>query len=186
MKVKKGSNYPESYFTAEESKQTVVSMDFNFTSPEQIEEEKPVSQEVTNNDFSFVTNESTDYEADRQAEIQEAVKPMLEENTKKVLQEQHDKFKLEVHEVLADEVSHRLGKYEKRRRHRAIREGIGVALKWLFVAAIIFVFVANDQLREEVVTIAGDVKEIVVGLLNDEEVSSNKLVSDILDFGGME
>ena len=185
MNVRTGTNYSEDYFKADEPKKSVVDVDFDFVSSEQVADKVQEPNKV-DADFSFVTNSLADYEADRQAEIQEAVKPMLEENTKKVLQEQHDKFKLEVHEVLADEVSYRLGKYEKRRKRRAIREGLGVVIKWLCIAAVIFVFVANDQLREEAATIAGDVKEIVVGLLNDEEVSSNKLVEDIFSLGGDE
>ncbi len=168
----------EGYFKVEEN---VVETDFDFTASEQNEMAKQPEVQAVDTDFSNICSNEVDYEAERREEIHNAVKPLIEENTKRVIQEQHDKFKLEVHEVLNDEVFHRLGKYEKRRRRRAIKEGLGVALKWLFIGAIIFIFVANDQLREEAITIANDVKEIVVGLLNDEEVSSNKLVNDVLN-----
>lgn len=58
-------------------------------------------------------------EAYREEEFSKKVNPILHETTKKAVAEavraENDKVKLEISEVLQDEVSYRLGKYEKRR-----------------------------------------------------------------------
>ncbi len=55
----------------------------------------------------------------------------------------------------------------------------GPYIRWGIVAFIIFIIFKNDQLRTRVCIVAKDVKEIVICLISNKEVSFDKLVKDL-------
>lgn len=127
-------------------------------------------------------------EAYRQEEFANKINPILHETTKKAVAEavkaQNDKTKLEISEVLQDEVSHRLSKYEKRRKRRDLKEKIGFCIKGVvFILAFLIIF-GNAQIRLRISIVAKDAGEIISDLLQGKEASSNKLVEDLFkDWG---
>lgn len=122
-------------------------------------------------------------EAYRQEEFANKINPILHETTKKAVAEavkaQNDKTKLEISEVLQDEVSHRLSKYEKRRKRRDLKEKIGFCIKGVvFILAFLIIF-GNAQIRLRISIVAKDAGEIISDLLQGKDTSSNKLVEDL-------
>ncbi|MDE7476671.1 MAG: hypothetical protein K2M91_01750 [Lachnospiraceae bacterium] len=124
---------------------------------------------------------NNDYEKHQTAE---KIAPVVKEVTKQAVSEavkyQQDKLKVEVSELLQEDVGYRLDKYEKRRRRRDIKDKLGVAVKWIVVIGIIAFIYGTPQLRLKFAILFRDFGELVEGLLNNEEVSSNKLVEDAL------
>lgn len=122
-------------------------------------------------------------EAYRQEEFANKINPILHETTKKAVAEavkaQNDKTKLEISEVLQDEVSSRLSKYERRRRRRDLKEKIGFCIKGVvFILAFLIIF-GNAQIRLRISIVAKDAGEIISDLLQGKDTSSNKLVEDL-------
>lgn len=122
-------------------------------------------------------------EAYRQEEFANKINPILHETTKKAVAEavkaQNDKTKLEISEVLQDEVSSRLSKYERRRRRRDLKEKIGFCIKGVvFILAFLIIF-GNAQIRLRISLVAKDAGEIISDLLQGKDTSSNKLVEDL-------
>lgn len=129
-----------------------------------------------------------DEEAYRQEEFANKVNPILHETTKKAVAEavkaQNDKMKLEVSEVLQDEVSYRLGKYEKRRKRRDLKEKIGFCIKGVVIIVVFLIIFGNAQIRLRISLVAKDAGELISDLLQGKEASSNKLVEDLFkDWG---
>lgn len=122
-------------------------------------------------------------EAYRQEEFSKKVQPILHETTKKVVSEavkaQNDKMRLEVSEVLQDEVSYRLSKYEKRRKRRDLKEKIGFITKGVVIFLVILFIFGNQQLRTRIALVAKDAGDMLADLLQGKETSSNKLVHDL-------
>ena len=122
-------------------------------------------------------------EAYRQEEFSKKVQPILHETTKKAVSEavkaQNEKMKLEVSEVLQDEVSYRLSKYEKRRRRRDLKEKIGFVIKGVVIFLVILFIFGNQQLRTRIALVARDAGDIIADLLQGKPTSSNKLVEDL-------
>ncbi len=122
-------------------------------------------------------------EAYRQEEFANKVNPILHETTKKAVSEavkaQNDKVKLEISEVLQDEVSYRLGKYEKRRKRRDLKEKIGFCIKGVVLIIVFLIIFGNAQIRLRISLVAKDAGEIISDLLQGKETSSNKLVEDL-------
>lgn len=124
-----------------------------------------------------------DEEAYRQEEFANKVNPILHETTKKAVSEavkaQNDKVKLEISEVLQDEVSYRLGKYEKRRKRRDLKEKIGFCIKGVVIIVVFLIIFGNAQIRLRISLVAKDTGELISNLLQGKEASSNKLVEDL-------
>ena len=124
-----------------------------------------------------------DEEAYRQEEFANKVNPILHETTKKAVSEavkaQNDKVKLEISEVLQDEVSYRLGKYEKRRKRRDLKEKIGFCIKGVVIIVVFLIIFGNAQIRLRISLVAKDTGELISDLLQGKEASSNKLVEDL-------
>ena len=122
-------------------------------------------------------------EAYRQEEFTNKVAPIVDESAKKAVSEavkaQNDKMKLEISEVLQDEVSFRLGKYERRRRRRDLREKIGFIIKGVVILLVIALIFGNAQLRLRISLIAKDAGELISDLFSGRDTSSNKLVEDL-------
>lgn len=122
-------------------------------------------------------------EAYRQEEFANKVNPILHETTKKAVSEavkaQNDKVKLEISEVLQDEVSYRLGKYEKRRKRRDLKEKIGFCIKGVVIIVVFLIIFGNAQIRLRISLVAKDTGELISDLLQGKEASSNKLVEDL-------
>lgn len=122
-------------------------------------------------------------EAYRQEEFANKVNPILHETTKKAVSEavkaQNDKVKLEISEVLQDEVSYRLGKYEKRRKRRDLKEKIGFCVKGVVIIVVFLIIFGNAQIRLRISLVAKDTGELISDLLQGKEASSNKLVEDL-------
>lgn len=122
-------------------------------------------------------------EAYRQEEFANKVNPILHETTKKAVSEavkaQNDKVKLEISEVLQDEVSYRLGKYEKRRKRRDLKEKIGFCVKGVVLIIVFLIIFGNAQIRLRISLVAKDAGEIISDLLRGKDTSSNKLVEDL-------
>ena len=98
---------------------------------------------------------------------------------KKAVKLNNERIKLEVNEVLADEVGYRLDKYEKRRKFRQRKDFVTGVLKAVAVLiAVLFIF-GNAQLRLRFWIIFKDIGDLVHGLVNNEEVTSNQLVEDM-------
>lgn len=127
-------------------------------------------------------------EAYREEEFSKKVNPILHETTKKAVAEavraENDKVKLEISEVLQDEVSYRLGKYEKRRKRRDLKEKIGFCIKGVVLILIFLIIFGNKQIRMRISIVAKDAGEIISDLLQGKDTSSNKLVEDLFkDWG---
>lgn len=122
-------------------------------------------------------------EAYRQEEFANKVNPILHETTKKAVSEavkaQNDKVKLEISEVLQDEVSYRLGKYEKRRKRRDLKEKIGFCIKGVVLIIVFLIIFGNAQIRLRISLVAKDAGEMISDLLRGKDTSSNKLVEDL-------
>lgn len=127
-------------------------------------------------------------EAYRQEEFANKVNPILHETTKKAVSEavkaQNDRVKLEISEVLQDEVSSRLSKYERRRWRRDLKEKISWILKAIIVVLVTLIIFGNKQIRMRISIVAKDAGELISDLLQGKEASSNKLVEDLFkDWG---
>ncbi len=99
-----------------------------------------------------------------------------------------DAVEIEVKKAVKKDIGHRLDKYEKRRNRRFMANIIGTCMKWGIAVLIALTIYGNVQLRTRIILVAQDVREMVTCLLNNEEVSSNKLVEDLFrdlgdDFG---
>ena len=105
---------------------------------------------------------------------------------KEAIKYHEDKLKAEVNEVLQEEVGYRLNRYEKRRRRRDVKDKIGVVIKWIVIVGIISFIYGTPQLRTKFAILFRDLGDLVVGLVNNEEVSSNKLVEDALSDLGVD
>lgn len=144
--------------------------------------EFPVTTEqvsLANEDFGEISlvdeeNEYQKYQTERK------IAPVVKEAVSEAVKFQNDKFKVEVNEVLQSEVAYRLTKYEKRRRRRDIKDKIGVVIKWIVVIGVIAFIYGTPQLRTKISILFRDFGDLVVGLVNNEEVTSNKLVEDAL------
>lgn len=152
-------------------------------------EEKKHTQLVTviQEDLSNIDVHDAE-EAYQSNEFNNRVQPVLKETTEKAVAQavryQNDKLKLEVAEVLSDEVSYRLSRYEKRRRRRDFREKASGVAKFIITVIVILFILGNQQLRLRFAIVFQDLGDLIVGLINGEEVSSNKLVHDIfMDMG---
>ena len=69
-----------------------------------------------------------------------------------------------------------------------VRRGdkIGVVIKWIVIVGIISFIYGTPQLRTKFAILFRDLGDLVVGLVNNEEVSSNKLVEDALSDLGVD
>lgn len=119
-------------------------------------------------------------------QTEKKIVPVVKEAVGEAVKYQNDKLKAEVNEVLQGEVGYRLDKYEKRRRRRDVKEKLGVVLKWVVVVGIIAFIYGTPQLREKFSILFRDFGDLIEGLMNNEEVSSNKLVEDALSDLGVD
>ena len=154
-------------------------------------EDMPFEETVTTEVASLIEDDnlgelsleeaSNEYEKHQTAE---KIAPVVKEVTKQAVSEavkyQQDKFKVEVNELLQEDVGYRLDKYEKRRRRRDVKDKLGVVAKWIIVVGIIAFIYGTPQLRTKFSILFRDFGDLVEGLINNEEVSSNKLVEDAL------
>ena len=154
-------------------------------------EDMPFEETVTTEVASLIEDDnlgelsleeaSNEYEKHQTAE---KIAPVVKEVTKQAVSEavkyQQDKFKVEVNELLQEDVGYRLDKYEKRRRRRDVKDKLGVVAKWIIVVGIIAFIYGTPQLRTKFAILFRDFGDLVEGLINNEEVSSNKLVEDAL------
>ena len=117
------------------------------------------------------------------AEIHKEAEPLIQTtvNTevKKAVKLNNERIKLEVNEVLADEVGYRLDKYEKRRKFRQRKDFVIGVLKAVAVLIVVLFIFGNAQLRLRFQIIFKDIGDLVHGLVNNEEVTSNQLVEDM-------
>lgn len=160
-------------------KDNLIEIDESFDSvnPEQQEPAEAVA--VANEDFESLENEAVEYE---QWQTEKKIVPVVKE----AIKYHEDKLKAEVNEVLQDEIGFRLNRYEKRRRRRDVKEKIGVALKWIVVIGIIAFIYGTPQLRLKFSILFRDLGDLITGLVNNEDVSSNQLVEDALSGLGVD
>lgn len=104
----------------------------------------------------------------KETELQQEAVPLIK-----------DAVEIEVKKAVRKDIGHRLDKYEKRRNRRFMANIIGTCIKWGIAVLIALAIYGNVQLRTRIILVAQDVKEMVTCLLNNEEVSSNKLVEDL-------
>lgn len=119
-------------------------------------------------------------------QTEKKIVPVVKEAVGEAVKYQNDKLKAEVNEVLQGEVGYRLDKYEKRRRRRDVKEKLGVVLKWVVVVGIIAFIYGTPQLRLKFSILFRDFGDLIEGLMNNEEVSSNQLVDDALSNLGVD
>lgn len=144
------------------------------------EESKPVEAvAVANEDFESLEHEAVEYE---QRQTEKKIVPVVKE----AIKYHEDKLKAEVNEVLQEEVGYRLTRYEKRRRRRDVKDKIGVVIKWIVIVGIIAFIYGTPQLRTKFSILFRDLGDLITGLVNNEEVSSNQLVEDALSNLGVD
>lgn len=114
-----------------------------------------------------------------QQEAAPLIRGAVEEEVKKAVEFNNENLKAEVNKAVKKDIGHRLDKYDKRRKWRFMADMTGTCIKWGIVALIALTIYGNVQLRTRICLVAGDVKEMVICLINHEEVSSNKLVEDL-------
>lgn len=145
-----------------------------------MEEQEPAEAvAVANEDFESLEHEAVEYE---QRQTEKKIAPVVKE----AIKYHEDKLKAEVNEVLQEEVGYRLNRYEKRRRRRDIKDKLGVALKWVVVLGIIAFIYSTPQLRLKFSVLFRDLGDLITGLVNNDEVSSNKLIDDALSDLGVD
>lgn len=148
------------------------------------EESKPVEAvAVVKEDFDGLGQETAEYE---QRQTEKKVVPIVKAEIGKAVKFQNDKLKAEVEEVLQSEVGYRLNRYEKRRRRRDIKDRLGFVLKWVIVIGIIAFIYSTPQLRLKFAILFRDFGDLITGMLNNQEVSSNQLVEDALSDLGVD
>lgn len=160
-------------------KDNLIEIDESFDGviPEQQETVEAVA--VANEDFESLEHEAVEYE---QRQTEKKIVPVVKE----AIKYHEDKLKAEVNEVLQEEVGYRLTRYEKRRRRRDIKDKLGVALKWVVVLGIIAFIYSTPQLRLKFSVLFRDLGDLITGLVNNDEVSSNQLVEDALSGLGVD
>lgn len=123
-------------------------------------------------------------DAYKMAEVAKSAKPAIEATAEIAVGEaikfQHEKMKFDMQEALQDEVSYRLGKYEKKRRNRRIKNLLGVLVKVIIITAIVVVIWNNDAIRDKIILLVTDFVEIVKDLWSDGDASSNKFFQDLV------
>lgn len=154
-----------------------VNESFDGVIPEQQEPVEAVA--VANEDFESLEHEAVEYE---QRQTEKKIVPVVKE----AIKYHEDKLKAEVNEVLQDEVGYRLSRYEKRRRRRDVKDKIGVALKWVVVIGIISFIYSTPQLQLKFSVLFRDLGDLVIGLVNNKDVSSNQLIEDALSGLGVD
>lgn len=154
-----------------------VNESFDGVIPEQQEPVEAVA--VANEDFDSLEHEAVEYE---QRQTEKKIVPVVKE----AIKYHEDKLKAEVNEVLQDEVGYRLSRYEKRRRRRDVKDKIGVVIKWIVIVGVIAFIYGTPQLRTKFSILFRDFGDLVIGLVNNEDVSSNQLVEDALSGLGVE
>lgn len=148
------------------------------------DEQEPVGAvAVANEDFDSLEHEAVEYE---QRQTEKKVAPVVKEAVSEAVKYQNDKLKAEVNEVLQSEVGYHLSKYEKRRRRRDVKDKLGIVIKWVVVIGIIAFIYGTPQLRIKFAILFRDFGDLIEGMLNNEEVSSNQLVEDALSNLGVE
>lgn len=166
-------------------KDNLIEIDESFDGviPEQQEPAEAVA--VANEDFGelFLANKENEYQ---KHQTEEKIAPVVKEAVGEAVKYQNDKLKAEVNEVLQEEVGYRLSRYEKRRRRHDVKDKIGVTLKWVVIIGVIAFIYGTPQLRTKFSILFRDFGDLVVGLMNNEEVSSNKLIEDTLSGLGVE
>ncbi len=162
-----------------------VDMTFEEGIQETVELFEPVQTElvtVSDEDFTGVSVADAE-EAYQQNEFNSKVAPIVQETTQRAVKEavkyQQDKLKLEVAEVLESEVGYRLSKYEKRRRRREFKERISSICKGVVILIVVLVIMGNSQLRLRFALLVKNLGDLFIGLIQNEEVESNKLVEDL-------
>lgn len=172
---------------AKEQEVVLVEDDLSFDGVADTQEErvenKPNEVAITKNeDLSGVAlaDDELSYEAN---ELNKKMQPVLHETTTKAVKEavkyQNDKLKLEVAEVLDDEVSSRLEKYDRRRRRRDFNEKVRAISKGVVILLVVLFIIGNQQLRLRFALVFQDVGEMIISLMKGENTSSNKLVEDL-------
>jgi diguanylate cyclase (GGDEF)-like protein len=112
-------------------------------------------------------------------ELNNKVQPIAKQAVTEAVKQQNDKLKLEVAEVLDDEVSYRLNKYEKRRRRRDFKEKVGFILKVVVVVVLTLFILGNQSLRLRFALVFKDFGDMVVSMMKGDDTSSNNLVEDL-------
>lgn len=137
--------------------------------------------ETTVNDMKVADNAS-EYEA---KEFAEAVAPIIEEVTDKAIDESlkfhNEKTRMDVHEALNEEVAYRLGKYERKRKARKAKDIVSTVIKYILILLAIIIIWSNEPIRLKIIETATNLFDIVQGLINGEEVNSNKFFQDLFN-----
>lgn len=117
------------------------------------------------------------------AELERQAQPLIREATKHAVSEaikfENAKVNVEVQDVLQEEVSYRLDKYERKRNRRKTKNLVKNLVKWGMLTAFVIGIYNNIELRTRISILAIDVKELVVDLVRGEDTSSNQLVNDL-------
>lgn len=118
-------------------------------------------------------------------ELAEKVTPIIEQVTDRAVSEtiryQNEKTRLDVQEALHEEVAYRLGKYERRRKRRKFSNFLGVLIKAIIIIVVVSTIWSNVPLRNKIINTAQNLYEIVIGLINDEDVSSNEFFEELFE-----
>ncbi len=138
-------------------------------------------------------------ESYRETEFDEKIKPIVKEKVNEAVQTTTrlatDKLKVEVSEVLRENVDMRMrsldelrredaeraAEREKRRRRKELKENIYRGIKLALIAAILVVFICNNQIRERLSILGASFVTFCTNIVNDEKTSSNEVVNDTLE-----
>ena len=67
-----------------------------------------------------------------------------------------------------------------------MKDKIGVVIKWIVIVGIISFIYGTPQLRTKFAILFRDLGDLITGLVNNDEVSSNQLVEDALSNLGVD
>lgn len=84
-----------------------------------------------------------------------------------------------VDEVVYDTVAEPIKKQNKRRKRRKRNQKLWGIIKFAALVLTCIFLYTNDATRTRIGLVASDIRDIVVGIVNGEDVSSNKLVRDL-------
>ena len=116
------------------------------------------------------TEAQQDYE---QEEFRKKAAPVIQDAVKVQKESFHEIVNAEVDERIG-EVSGHIKKHRKKKKKAKL-------IKWLIILGVCIFLCQSRYVRQRTAILYQDTKELVTGLINGEDVSSNRLALDLLD-----
>lgn len=117
-------------------------------------------------------------------ELMKNIKPILHKTTecavKETIDYQDKELKKEVTNTLEGEMKSKLDNYRKRRKRKRFRGRLFLTAKVLAVILVLVLIIGNKPLVAKIKLVGTDIGDIFTGVFHGEDVTTNKLVHDII------